>query len=80
MPSQLSVSNLSTKEYKEILKDPNNKQSNTRTSSLHQGEILLTKSKWFKGSRDRGFRGQIASKKVQRRLRFPVLFLKGETS
>ncbi len=61
MPSQLSVSNLSTKEYKEILKDPNNKKPNTSTSHLNQGEILLIKSKWFKGSRDRGFRGQIAA-------------------
>ena len=59
MPTQLSVSNLSKKEYKEILKDPNKKQPST--NPLNQGEILLIKSKWFKGSRDRGFRGQIAA-------------------
>ncbi len=62
MPSKSLENTLSMKENKAILesqKDTNHPYS--ETGHLHQEKILLEKSKWFKGSRDRGLRGNLAA-------------------
>ena len=62
MPSNSSENILSMKEYKAILEaQMNTTHPYSETGHLHQDELLLEKSKWFKGSRDRGLKGDLAA-------------------
>ena len=61
MPFKSSENVFSLKDYKAILDaEANNKRPYAETGHLHQGNnVLLTRPKWFKGSRDRGLRGNL---------------------
>ncbi len=62
MTSKSSQDVLLMKEYKAILDaEANSKESFSKIDRLHQDNVLLTRSKWFKGSRDRGLKGDLAA-------------------
>ncbi len=62
MSSKSSENLLSMKVYKAILDaEANSKESYLETVHLHQDNILPSNHKWFKGSRDRGLRGDLAA-------------------
>ena len=50
------------REYKDVLSEASGvAQPYSETGHLHQGNRLLPRPVWFKGSRDRGFREDIAA-------------------
>ena len=63
MSSQSSQSVLSMSNYKDVLAESSSvaKPSYSETGHLHQENRLLPRTVWFKGSRDRGFREDIAA-------------------
>tara|TARA_B100000579_G_scaffold168106_1_gene136828 strand:+ start:717 stop:905 length:189 start_codon:yes stop_codon:yes gene_type:complete len=62
MSSQSSQSVLSMNEYKDVLAGSSSvAKPYSETSHLHQENKLLPRPVWFKGSRDRGFREDIAA-------------------
>ena len=62
MSSRLSRSLLSMKEYKAVLAEASSlKEPYSETGHLYQENRLLPRPVWFKGSRDRGMRGDIAA-------------------
>ena len=62
MSSQSSQSVLSMNDYKAVLADASNiAKPYSETGHLPQENRLLTRPVWFKGSRDRGFRENIAA-------------------
>tara|TARA_B100000965_G_scaffold250334_1_gene210505 strand:- start:175 stop:363 length:189 start_codon:yes stop_codon:yes gene_type:complete len=62
MSSQSSQSVLSMNEYKAVLAEGSSiAKSYSETGHLHQENRLLPRPVWFKGSRDRGFRENIAA-------------------
>ena len=62
MSSKASENLLSIKEHKKNLAtEPSIKKPFFETTHLQQGNILLVKPKWFKGSRDRGLRGNLVA-------------------
>ena len=62
MSSQSSQSVLSMKEYKAILPEGSSvAKPFSEIGHLHQENRLLPRPVWFKGSRDRGFRENIAA-------------------
>ena len=62
MTSKSSLSALSINEYKELLEETSimNKPY-SESGHLYQGNSLISRSIWFKGSRDRCFREDIAA-------------------
>ena len=62
MPTQSSQSALSMKEYKAVLaEDSSIVTPYSETGHLHQENRLRPRPRWFKGSKDRGFRENIAA-------------------
>ena len=62
MPSKSSENILSMKGYKANLEAQiNTNHPFSNTEHLHQKKFLREESKWFKGSRDRGLRGDLAA-------------------
>tara|TARA_Y100001968_G_scaffold6580_1_gene5657 strand:- start:810 stop:998 length:189 start_codon:yes stop_codon:yes gene_type:complete len=62
MTSKSSRSVLSIKEYKAVLAEASSfKKPYSQTGHLYQENRLLPRPRWFKGSRDRGMRGDIAA-------------------
>ena len=62
MSSQSSQSVLSMKDYKAVLAESSSvAKPYSETGHLHQENRLLPRPVWFKGSRDRGFRKDIAA-------------------
>ena len=62
MSSQSSQSVLSMNEYKAIITEGSSiSKPYSETCHLHQENRLLPRPVWFKGSRDRGFRKDIAA-------------------
>ncbi len=62
MTSKSSRSVLSMKEYKAVLAEASSlKEPYSETGHLYQENRLLLRPVWFKGSRDRGMRGDIAA-------------------
>ena len=62
MSSQSSQSVLSMNDYKAVLaKSSSVTRPYSETGHLHQENRLLPRPVWFKGSRDRGFRKDIAA-------------------
>ena len=52
----------SMKEYKTVLAEVSRaNKPHLNVSNLNSDNQLLSRSKWFKGSRDRGLRGNIAA-------------------
>ncbi len=55
---------LSIDEYKAVLDEASSKNEQyLETGHLHIEKEFLSKAKWFKGSKSRGFRGTLAAKK-----------------
>ena len=55
---------LSIEEYKAVLDEASSKNEYyLETGHLHIGKGFLSRAKWFKGSKDRGFRGTLAAQK-----------------
>ncbi len=52
---------LSMQEYKALLVENLSSQKQYLDTGHLQPEIISTADRWFKGSKDRGFRGQLAS-------------------
>ena len=62
MSSQSSQSVLSMNDYKAVLAESSSvAKPYSETGHLHQENRLLPRPAWFKGSRDRGFREDIAA-------------------
>ena len=62
MTSKSSRSALSMNDYKAILVEASSlKKPYSETGHLYQKNRLLTRPLWFKGSRDRGLRGNLAA-------------------
>jgi len=62
MTSKPSQSVLSMKEYKAVLEEASSRnQPYSEIGHLYPENNLLPISRWFKGSRDRGLRGDIAA-------------------
>ena len=62
MSSQSSQSVLSMNDYKAVLAESSSvAKPYSETGHLHQESRLLPRPTWFKGSRDRGFREDIAA-------------------
>ena len=62
MTSKSSRSVLSMNDYKAVLAEASSlKKPYSETGHLHQENRLLPRPTWFKGSRDRGFREDIAA-------------------
>ena len=62
MSSQSSQSILSMSDYKAVLAEGSSvAKPYSKTGHLHQENRLLPRPVWFKGSRDRGFREDIAA-------------------
>ena len=62
MTSKSSRSVLSMKDYKAVLAEASGvAQPYSETGHLYQENRLLPRPVWFKGSRDRGMRGDIAA-------------------
>ncbi|WP_269611905.1 hypothetical protein [Prochlorococcus marinus] len=62
MSSQSSQSVLSINDYKAVLAESSSvAKPYSETGHLHQENRLLPRPTWFKGSRDRGFREEIAA-------------------
>ena len=62
MTSKSSRSVLSMKEYKAILAEASSlKEPYSEIGHLYQENRLFPRPVWFKGSRDRGMRGDIAA-------------------
>ena len=57
---------LSVEEYKASLDEASSRNEHyLETGHLHIGKECLSRAKWFKGSKDRGFRGNLAAQKGQ---------------
>ena len=55
---------LSIEEYKAVLDEASSKNEHyLETGHLHIEKEFLSRAKWFKGSKDRGFRGTLAAQK-----------------
>ena len=55
---------LSIDEYKAVLDESSSKNEHyLETGHLHIEKEFLSRAKWFKGSKDRGFRGNLAAQK-----------------
>ena len=51
---------LSTEEYKAVLDEASSRNEHyLETGQLHLEKECLSRAKWFKGSKDRGFRGTL---------------------
>ena len=62
MTSKSSENILSMKEYKAVLDEiSSSKKPYLETGHLHQEKEYFQKNKWFKGARERGFRGDLAA-------------------
>ena len=62
MTSKSSRSILSMNDYKAVLEEASGvEKPYSETGHLYQEGRLLPRPVWFKGSRDRGFRGDIAA-------------------
>ena len=62
MSSKSSRSVLSMNDYKAVLAEASSvAKPYSETSHLHQESRLLPRPVWFKGSRDRGLRGNLAA-------------------
>ncbi len=62
MTSKSSRSILSMREYKAVLAESSSvAQPYSETGHLYQENRLLPRPVWFKGTRDRGLRGDIAA-------------------
>ncbi len=62
MTSKSSQSVLSLKEYKAVLEEASGiEKPYSETGHLYQENRLLPRPLWFKGSRDRGLRGNLAA-------------------
>ena len=62
MTSKSSRSVLSINDYKAVLAESSSvAKPYSQTGHLHQENRLLPRPVWFKGSRDRGFRDDIAA-------------------
>ena len=62
MNSKSSRSVLSTREYKAVLAEVSSiEKPYSETGHLYQENRLLPRPVWFKGSRDRGLRGNLAA-------------------
>ena len=55
---------LSIEEYKAVLDEASSRNEHSlETGHLYIEKECLSKTKWFKGSKDRGFRGNLAAQK-----------------
>ena len=62
MTSKSSRSVLSMEEYKAVLAEASSlEKPYSETGHLYQENRLLPRAVWFKGSRDRGLRGNLAA-------------------
>ena len=62
MTSKSSRSVLSMREYKAVLEEASSiEKPYSETGHLYQENKLLPRPVWFKGSRDRGLRGNLAA-------------------
>ena len=62
MSSKSSQSVLSMKDYKAVLAEASSiAKPYSETAHLHSDNELLPRPIWFKGSRDRGLRGDVAA-------------------
>ena len=62
MSSKQSRSGLSINDHKAVLAEASSlKKSYTVTRRLSPGNELLARAVWYKGSRDRGLRGNLAA-------------------
>ena len=62
MTSKSSKCVLSMKEYKAVLEEVSSlSKPYSERGHLHPENELILRSKWFKGSRDRGMRGDVAA-------------------
>ena len=62
MASKSSQRVLSLQDYKAVLEEASSvKKPYSETGHLYQESRLLPRPVWFKGSRNRGFRGDIAA-------------------
>tara|TARA_Y100001978_G_scaffold173818_1_gene164995 strand:+ start:107 stop:295 length:189 start_codon:yes stop_codon:yes gene_type:complete len=62
MSTQFSQSVLSMNEYKAVLAEGSSiAKPYSETGHLHQDNRLRPRPRWFKGSKDRGFRENIAA-------------------
>ena len=62
MPSKSSRSVLSMKDYQAVLAEASSvAKPYSETGHLYQENRLLPRPVWFKGSRDRGLRGNLAA-------------------
>ena len=62
MTSKSSRSVLSMREYKAVLEEASSiEKPYSETGHLYQENRLLPRPVWFKGSRDRGLRGNLAA-------------------
>ena len=53
---------LSIEEYKAVLDEASSRNEHSlETGHLHIEKECLSRAKWFKGSKDRGFRGTLAA-------------------
>ncbi|AAQ00563.1 hypothetical protein EV11_1735 [Prochlorococcus sp. SS52] len=62
MASKSSKNILSMAQYKAVLDDSSSiNEPYLEPGHLHPGKELPSSKKWFKGARDRGFRGDLAA-------------------
>ena len=80
MSSQSSRSVLSMNEYKAVLAEGSSiAKPYSETGHLHQENRLLPRPVWFKGSRDRGFRENIAAwNQFKQPIKIQHKYLKGD--
>ena len=59
-----SLGKLSIEEYKAVLDEASSRNEHyLETGHLHIQKEFSSRAKWFKGSKDRGFRGTLAAQK-----------------